>query len=259
MRGGAVVARQPHKLEVAGSTPARASSVIPVTCDPTGRLRRMEVGEANRFQGALKSLAPEQYAKARPSILDKGFFAPLFLWTHLPDGTEIDCPMILDGHQREHVVRTEGWQLEGGGYPVVEIVAADEKDAAEKVLLLLSTYGKIEPQGLYDFTQAHGIELPEFDLAELPDIDMAAFIEEFHEIPTVPLDGGEDGEDGEDNGEETIELVLHAKASKVTAQLLDEIHKFAQSNGLRFVTDDASRPDRRYWGSWKKGDVVKPQ
>src|SRR3990167_6207164 len=175
MRGGAVVAHQPHKLEVAGSSPARASSVVAVTCDPNGRLRRMEVGEANRFQGGLKSLAPEQYAKARQSILSKGFFAPLFLWTHLPDGTEIDCPMILDGHQREYVVRTEGWQLEGGGYPVVEIVAADAKDAAEKVLLLMSTYGKIEVQGLYDFTQMHGIELPEFDLAELPDIDMEAF------------------------------------------------------------------------------------
>jgi len=216
----------------------------------------MEVGEANRFQGGLKSLAPEQYAKVRQSILDKGFFAPLFVWTHLPDGTEIDCQMVLDGHQREYVVRTEGWQLEGGGYPVVEIVAEDAKDAAEKVLLLLSTYGKIEPQGLYDFTALHGIELPEFDLADLPDIDMAAFVEEFHEIPTVPLGGGEDGED---DGEETIDLVLHAKASLVTAQLLDEIHKFAQNHSLRFVTDDASRPDRRYWGSWKKGDVVKPQ
>jgi len=147
----------------------------------------MEVGEANRFQGGLKTLAPEQYAKARQSILDKGFFAPLFVWTHLPDGTEVELPMILDGHQREYVVRTEGWQLEGGGYPVVEIVAADAKDAAEKVLLLLSTYGKIQPQGLYDFTLEHGIELPGFDLLELPDIDMEAFGAAFLEEPGAGL------------------------------------------------------------------------
>ena len=217
----------------------------------------MVVGEANRFQGELKTLAPEQYAKARQSILDKGFFAPLFVWTHLPDGTEIDTPYILDGHQREYVVRTEGWELEGGGYPIVEIVAADEKDAAEKVLLLLSTYGKIQPQGLYDFTTEHGIELPEFDLADLPDLDMEAYLEEFQEAPMAPLGSEQQGED--EDGEEIIDLVLHAKASLVTAQLLDEIHKFAQNNSLRFVTDDASRPDRRYWGSWKKGDVVKPQ
>lgn len=151
------------------------ANTIPCTCDPNGRLRRMDVGEANRFQGTLKSLAPEQYAKARQSILDKGFFAPLFVWTHLPDGTEIGQPMILDGHQREHVVRTEGWQIEGGGYPVVEIEAEDDKDAAEKVLLLLSTYGKIEPQGLYDFTQLHGVDLLDFDLPDLPEIDMEAF------------------------------------------------------------------------------------
>jgi hypothetical protein len=78
------------------------------------------------------------------------------------------------------VLEREGWELDGD-VPVVEIEAKDEKEAAEKLLVLSSTYGKIEPQGVYEFTEQYGIDLRDFDLPDLPDFDIDSFTAEFYE------------------------------------------------------------------------------
>lgn len=154
---------------------------IPITCDPDRRLRRVPLGDLVRFQGDFKSLHADQYAKLKRSIEDKGFFAPVFVWQD----------QILDGHQRLNVLERENWDIDGG-VPVVEIEAADEKDAAEKLLLLSSTYGKVDGQGLYEFTADKGVDLREFDLPDLPDFDVGEYLDEYHgEVP----DFGEVGED----------------------------------------------------------------
>lgn len=144
--------------------------ILPVKCDPENRLRRMPLEQIKKFQGNLKELRAEQYDKLRASMESKGFFAPVFVWND----------RLVDGHQRLNVLEREGWDVEGG-IPVVEIEATDEKDAAEKLLLLSSTYGKVEPQGLYEFTSEHEIDLREFDLPDLPDFDMEAFDAGFYE------------------------------------------------------------------------------
>jgi len=141
---------------------------IPLTCDPDRRLKRVPMAELQRFQGDFKSLHADQYAKLKQSIEEKGFFAPLFVWKE----------HILDGHQRLNVLEKEGWDTDGG-IPVVEIEAEDEQDAAEKLLLLSSTYGKIDPQGLYEFAETKGVDLTEFTLPDLPDLDMDEFIAEY--------------------------------------------------------------------------------
>ncbi len=155
-------------LSMAGA----AKKILPCVCDPGGRLKRMPLATLKRFQGNLKELRSEQYEKLKASMELKGFFAPVFIWA----GHE----WVLDGHQRLNVLEREGWAVEGG-IPVVEIEASDEKDAAEKLLLLSSTYGKIEPQGLYEFTSEHEIDLREFELPDLPDFDVEAFKVEFYE------------------------------------------------------------------------------
>lgn len=149
---------------------ASTTYIAPVTCDPEGRLQRLPREEIQFFQGDLKSLHEDQYAQLKGSIERHGFFAPVFLW----EGR------VLDGHQRLHVLDREGWEVEGG-IPVVSIVAADEHDAAEKLLLLSSTYGKIDSQGLHEFTEAHEIRMDDFDLADLPGLDLDAFKAEFYE------------------------------------------------------------------------------
>lgn len=145
---------------------------ISLTCDPDRRLRRMPLGDLVRFQGAFKSLHEDQYAKLKRSMEDKGFFAPIFVWQN----------QILDGHQRLNVLERENWDIDGG-VPVVEIEAENEKDAAEKLLLLSSTYGKVDAQGLYEFTAEKGVDLREFDLPDLPDFDVGEYLDEYHAEP----------------------------------------------------------------------------
>ena len=159
---------------------------IEITCDQDGRLRRVPLGDLHRFQGMLKTLSVGEYDKLKASIIKYGFFVPVFVWKN----------RILDGHQRLFVIEKEGWEL-AGGVPVVDIEAETETEAAEKLLILSSTYGKVEPQGLYEFTQTHDISLAEFDLPDLPDFDLESFKDEFYdeeegdegaadEVPDVP-------------------------------------------------------------------------
>ena len=143
---------------------------IRVTVDSEERLRRVPLESLQRFQGNFKSLRREEYEKLRDSIERYGFFVPVFCWRE----------KILDGHQRLFVVEKEGWELEGG-VPVVDIDAKTEKEAAEKLLILSSTYGKVDPQGTYEFTSEHDISLEEFDLPDLPDFDLERFKDEFYE------------------------------------------------------------------------------
>lgn len=151
-----------------------AGKVLPCVCDPARRLARVPLKKLMGFQGNLKKLPPDQYAKLKASLEQKGFFSPVFIWS--------GHDLILDGHQRVAVLLQEGWDVDGG-VPVVEIEASDEKDAAEKLLLISSAYGKVDHQGLHDFTLAHGISLPEFPLIDLPDFDFAAFEEQFNPAP----------------------------------------------------------------------------
>ena len=143
---------------------------IEITCDQDGRLRRVPLGDLHRFQGMLKTLSVGEYDKLKASIIKYGFFVPVFVWKN----------RILDGHQRLFVIEKEGWEL-AGGVPVVDIEAETETEAAEKLLILSSTYGKVEPQGLYEFTQTHDISLAEFDLPDLPDFDLESFKDEFYD------------------------------------------------------------------------------
>ena len=134
----------------------------------------MPQDQLQAYQGNLKTLHEAQYAKLKASMEQKGFFAPIFVWA--------GHNYILDGHQRLHVLTTERWTVEGG-VPVVEIEADDEKDAAEKLLLLSSTYGKIDEQGVYEFTSAHDISLAEWDLSDLPDFDLPDYLEGYYDAP----------------------------------------------------------------------------
>lgn len=163
------------------------STSIPCTCDPDGRLRRVEMEAITPYQGPLKTLHQDQYNKLKASMERYGFFAPLFLWA--------GHGAILDGHQRLHVLEREGWTVEGG-IPVVEIEAADEKDAAEKLLLLSSTYGKIDPQGLYEFAELHAVDLREFVLPDLPDFDLDMFQAEYYGVNDDYLPGGKPSQIG---------------------------------------------------------------
>lgn len=134
---------------------------IPVTCDPHGKLERRPLADLTPFQGALKDLSTENYAKLRSSIIDEGFMAPVFVWRD----------KILDGHQRTTVIQREGWDVDGG-VPVVEIEADSEQEAARKLLKLTSAYAKPQAEGVFDFMQTHDLALPDMTDVDLPDFDV---------------------------------------------------------------------------------------
>jgi len=151
---------------------------IPITCDPDSNLKRVPLSDLQPFQGKLKDLPDEQYAKLKASIADEGFMAPVFVWQG----------KILDGHQRTTVLEKEGWEIEGGAVPVVEIVADTEQDAARKLLKLTSAYGKPQAEGVYEFMQAHELDLDDFASVDLPDFDDDALRALFGEDDAEPTD-----------------------------------------------------------------------
>ena len=154
--------------------------MIPVTCDPEGKLDRVSLDEIEEFQGGLKSLGKTEYSKLKQSITEKGFVVPCFAWRNGSGKWK-----LLDGHQRVRVIRTEGWTIDGG-IPVVEIVAENERDAKEKLLAIVSRYGRVEGQGLYEFLDGTGIDLEEWTVPDLPDLDLDSWLDEFIRDPDVP-------------------------------------------------------------------------
>jgi len=153
----------PQRLHSVGNSLSK--KVIPVTCDLDGRLERRPLADLTPFQGNLKDLDDARYAKLKASILAEGFMAPVFVWQD----------KILDGHQRTTVLNGEGWDVEGG-VPVIEIQADTEADAARKLLKLTSAYGKPQPEGVFDFMQAHELDIGDLADVDLPDFDEDALL-----------------------------------------------------------------------------------
>lgn len=124
----------------------------------------LPISEIEAFQGKLKSIDEENFDKLKRSILKYGFSFPIFVWNK----------KILDGHQRLAAVKkliTEGEKVKGDRLPVVSIQARDEKEAAEKLLLINSHYAKIEQEGFELFIENFEIEIEDMShLLEIPDV-----------------------------------------------------------------------------------------
>lgn len=151
--------------------------LIPVTCDPRRTLKRVPLAELQAFQGNLKELRQPQFEQLSASLAEFGFTAPVFIWANKN--------AILDGHQRLFVLRQQGWDVEGG-VPVVEIEARDSQEAAEKLLVLSSTYGHISRQGLAEFLGKHQLNLDQFTLTDLPGLAVDSFAEAAASLVTYP-------------------------------------------------------------------------
>lgn len=144
---------------------------LKITCDVQNRANYTSLLPV---QGELKSLSVESYEKLKKSILKHGIHSPIFVWDH---DNKLN---ILDGHQR---VRAYG-QLEKEGFvippvPIVKIQASDIKKAKEILLTLVSQYGKINSDGLYEFANEAGLEFPDLKEYDFPDFDIYKFESEF--------------------------------------------------------------------------------
>jgi len=109
--------------------------------NPTN-LPLVKISEAIPVQGELKVLTKENYDKLKQSIIDDGFYLPIFVWKH--DGDIY----LLDGHSRQKVMEKEGWDVE---VPYVAVEAEDYDEARRKILFISSQYGVITEDGFNDF------------------------------------------------------------------------------------------------------------
>jgi len=190
---------------------------IPVTCDPDGDLKRLPMDQLVNFQGDLKTLYKPAYDKLSQSLQKYGFAFPIFIWH--------GHNKILDGHQRIHVLTNEKWEVEGG-IPYVSITAKDEKEAAEKVLIISSHYGVVSEQGLYEFSENKKLDLKAWDLMEMPEIDMdrfrAAFYDDFEQAEAGEAHGVDENEAfaGPATATTISQIILYFQQAEYTEMIL---------------------------------------
>jgi DNA modification methylase len=174
---------------------------IKITCTGAATL---DIDQLTGFQGELKELSKENYAKLRKAIEGYGFSFPIFVWRNG------DKNNILDGHQRVltlKLMREEGWTVPP--LPVIYVSALDQKEAKAKLLLAISQYGKISEDGLYSFINDAGMDMDFLkDGFDLPGINFDKFEANF----------GHDNGDGEEipdpQDEKAEELLLLYRVEK---------------------------------------------
>ena len=131
----------------------------------------LDLNHLTPMQGDLKELSQTNFQKLKQSILRHGITFPFFVWQN--EGKNY----ILDGTQRDRVLL----KLVAGGYecpplPCALIDAKDKREAAEKILLISSQYGRMTEESLDEFLAENDLSFLELaDELELPSIDDAYF------------------------------------------------------------------------------------
>ena len=145
----------------------------------------LDLDQLTPMQGDLKELSQSSFNKLKQSILHHGITFPFFVWQH--DGKNY----ILDGTQRDRVLTRmveEGFRIPS--LPCALIEAKDRKEAAEKILLISSQYGKMTNNSLEQFLAENDFDLMELnDELELPSIDL----EFFRDADFQPISADEQG------------------------------------------------------------------
>ncbi len=208
---------------------------IKIDVDP--KIPRHKLSSLIPLQGALKTLIAEDEEKLKKSILENGFFVPMFIWADKRKSK------IMDGHQRIRVLE----KMQEDGYeipplPAVVIKAKDETEAKKKLLLISSQFGKIDKPGLHDFLKGLDEKWVLSDFS-LPNLDALKFIDVFYPaqgesieplepLPNLPTDlravGG--------NGVKMIQLFFNEEQHTEVIQLIAALQdKYKTTNATDTV------------------------
>lgn len=148
------------------------------------------IDDLKEFQGELKELSKEGYRKLKKSILKHGFHTPIFVWEN--DGVL----NILDGHQRKLTLiqmRTEGHEIPL--IPIIRVRSESWKQAKETLLTMVSQYGKVKGQGLYEYLIHSEINIDDlYDSFEIPHeqlFNIDHFKQEYFSEPIIEEQGEE--------------------------------------------------------------------
>jgi ParB-like nuclease domain len=142
------------------------------------------------LQGDLKELNEANFEKLKRSILKHGITFPFFVWQSEGEN------YILDGTQRDRVLKrmaVEGYEIPP--LPCALIEAKNRKEAAEKILLISSQYGRVTDEGLYEFLSTNELDFGEMEpLLELPALDLDEFKQGWMTEPDFsPTSAGDQG------------------------------------------------------------------
>src|SRR5262247_3858057 len=106
----------------------------------------LQLRKLTPLQGDLKELTGANFEKLKQSILKHGITFPFFVWQSVGEN------YILDGTQRDRVLKRmadEGYKIPP--LPCALIQAKNRKEAAEKILLISSQYGRMTEESLNEF------------------------------------------------------------------------------------------------------------
>lgn len=129
-------------------------------------------------QGELKDLSELNYKKLKNTIDKRGFSVPVYVWE---DSKGIKH--LLDGHQRQRVLTTEGWD---DPIPYLKVPAKNLQEAMARLLEITSQYGTITQEGIDEFIAKY--DLPEAEIYEATHFDAVAFYDTQQVEPEVVED-----------------------------------------------------------------------
>ena len=136
-------------------------------------------------QGNLKDLSETNYKKLKNTIERRGFSYPVYVWE---DNDKL--LHLLDGHQRQRVLNTEGWN---DPIPYLKVPAKDLQEAMARLLEITSQYATITQEGIdefiatYELNEAEVYEATSFDaLGKYGDDEVEVEEDEAPEVSSEP-------------------------------------------------------------------------
>ena len=205
------------------------------------------------IQGNLKELKVENYEKLKGNILKFGICSPWHVWDHKGKNE------VLDGTQRTRTMqkmREEGYKIPK--LPVTYIKAKTKKEAKEIILSLVSQYGNLTSEGLYEFMSEAGISMGELQASfSFPEINFKKFnLNFFSELPEEKRSATEEEMANEDEFvlskiEEAEKVVMQFSGGKDSSVSLDWLYpicnKLEKPLEALFVDTGVEFPDLLYF------------
>jgi len=132
------------------------------------------------LQGERKVLLPDAEKRLLTSLSTKGRFVPEYVWRNPQDGEYY----TLDGHSRLKTYQKHNLTFNGGyELPFLLVKADNPKDAAEKLQIIDSDYGKVTQAGQQAFADMFQLDVKWLNettmLTEFPTFD---FIDAFRSM-----------------------------------------------------------------------------
>lgn len=137
-------------------------------------LQTIAIADLLPSQGNLKDLTEKNYNKLKNTIIRRGFSVPVYVWED-----KQGVKHLLDGHQRQRVLTTEGWNEP---IPYLLIPAENLQEAMARLLEITSQYATITQEGIdwfmgrYELNDAEVYKATSFDAikyGEIPDFSPA--------------------------------------------------------------------------------------